>query len=780
MKPRFVLTLLFLAILARTTRSEAGELAGVYVEKNVTRNRIELLPDGTYYAVFPYEGLGTYTKTHDTLTCIDAQNGDKMEFTLKGDSLIESVGPEWVRRETLLKFPWKEAVPVSFVVVDEKTRAPIAEFAYSYRISTQTAEFDPLLVRPIAVKSPNGTFSLLAPKSCEIELHLEGGMVIVAPPWFEQYALTPDTKDRRFEVPVRTGVAVEGAVVDAHTKAPVAGALVSPIMFTPPDISPDRNRSVKTDAQGRFQIRGIDPSLGFDVWHADYPEFNRGGFVRVGEEIIQRMYTVRVELKVADLIAGTVKDVSGKPLADVKVSDENGRSVRTRADGSFSQRGPSSWDFQRPWYLTFEKDGYLSQRANLMQNPPVKSPHIVLERPPVLTGKVVGPDGRPVAPFTLVAGPGREPYSGWCSSQTVDEPGGPFSVPIRTDFDYGYEGKVWMAVKAPNFAMWEAVADRWQGTKAITVQLKAGVSVRGAIKTANNSGQMIVELLPVRQKEDFCGQISERQDLGRMHVTVDEGGAFRFDHVPPGAYRLGVSGSAISPLSTGLTVGDADVDLGTLTAAGRGAIAGVVYHDKKPGRWAFAKGKVLFKDSSGRWSADEFGHRQPIPFKADENGEFRLDNIPVGDVLVDVPLPSSGDIINSEARKAQVFEGQTTKVRADASEPSIVWLDPSQIPAQGISYSPTTILMTVALCATAMAICLRLSATTEERGAGRETRGGLTTEQIHGTAILPPLPCEKPLLPCEKNVPFSHTPCGAGGAGEDEAKCPCGRVVSLS
>jgi hypothetical protein len=717
MKPACFLTLSLIAILARAIPCQAGELAGVYVEKVATDNRIELLPDGTYYAVSPaswQNRTGTYRETQGKLICTDAENAAKTEFTLKGDSLIESVRPEWVRREAALKLPWKDAVPVSFVVIDEKTRTPIAEFAYSYHIRTQMGEFDPLLVRSIAVKSANGTFSLLAPRRCRIDLHVEGGMVIVAPPWFEEYSLTPDTKERRFEVPVRTGVAIEGVVVDANTKAPVAGARVSPVIFTPPGISPDRNRSVKTDAQGRFQIRGINPAWGFNVWHADYPEFNRGGFVRAGEEIVQRAYTVRVELKVADLIAGTVKDASGKPVADVRVSDENGKSVQTRADGSFSLRGPPAWDYQRAWYLTFEKKWYLSQRANLMQNPPVKSPHIVLERPPVLTGKVVGPNGRPIGPFTVVAGPGREPYRHLSSSHTVDEPGGLFSVPIDSDS----KGKVWMAVKAPNFAMWEAVADQWNGTKTITVQLKTGVSVRGSIQTgkvaakapAKTFGQLVAVLLPVRlEKQDYLRQISARQDLGSMTATVEAGGAFRFDHVPPGAYQLGVFGSAISPLSTGLTVGDADVDMGTLTTSGRGNIAGVVFHYKHPGPWAFAKGEVLFKDSSDRWGPDQFGYAAPIPFTTDENGEFHLDNTPVGDVLVDVPLPSGGDIINSITQHTRVHEGQTTEVRINGSGPSTVWLDPSQIQPPDRSYSAPAILLSVAGGAVALAIALGIA-----------------------------------------------------------------------
>jgi hypothetical protein len=738
LKPPFVLTLLFLAILSPATRSEAGSLPEIYVAKNATHYRIELLPDGTYYSVSPHESSGTYKKASHTLTCIDKLNGDKTEFALQGESLVDTLGHQWVRRETLLKFPWKDAVPVSVMVVDDKTRAPITEFAYTYGISTPTATFDPLLVRPIEVRSPKGTFSLLAPKSCQIELHLEGGLIIGGYPWEKEYALTAGMKDRKIEAPVTTGVLVEGVVVDARTKAPVAGALVLPIVFTPPLFTPDRNRSVKTDAQGRFKIRGIDPVWGINVWHTDYVEFNPRGFAGVGQKATEKTYTARVELLSGDTIAGTVKEDSGKPLADVEVSDGAGKSVRTRRDGSYSLRGPSIWGGNQDYYLSFEKDGYLTKV--LRPKPPVRSPlSIVLEQQPALTGKAVGPDGRPVAPFTVVAGPGPEPRVWCCSSQTITKAGGQFSVRVRTDKDSGQEGKVWMAIQSPGFAMWEAVADSWRGTKAITVQLKAGVSVRGSIEATKNSGkisgQNVAELLPVRlHKEDlyYSGQNSKRQELGRMQAPVDDRGAFRFDHVPPGSYVLAVSGPAISPLSTGLTVGDADVDFAKLTATGRGTIEGIVNNPNKRDRWAFAQGYVSFSDNSGRSNAAEFAHLNPLPFKTDENGRFRLDNVPVGEVSVHIPFHATADIISAHTRKARVFEGQTTEVRffdphgdtgpgdpVSPSETPTVWIDPGQNAAPGSSFPASMILIIVAICCVAMAICLRLA-----RRRKNEAQGG--------------------------------------------------------
>jgi hypothetical protein len=532
------------------------------------------------------------------------------------------------------------------VVQDSQTRVAITEFAYTYRIKTSMATYDPLLVRPLNVRSAQGKFSLLAPPTCEIELHLEAGAIIGGYPVVKNYVLTADNKQRQLEVPVDTGATVEGVVVDSGTKRPIANALVSPIVFSPPILRPDRDRSVKTDAQGRFRIRGISPNLWINVWHPDYLDCNPS----MGQKAGDKLFVARVELKPGEVILGAVKDISGKSLADVNVSDGTGKSVQTRADGSFSLRGPNIWGSDQTYHVLFEKEGYL--RKELLPKPPVGSPlSVVLEQQPSLTGRVFGPDGQPVTQFTVFAGPGPEPRGWCCLSQTVSASDSQFSVRVRTDFGYDTKGKVWMAVKAPGFAIWETVTDSWRGAKTIAVPpLKPGVSIRGTIKEPGNLGLIVANLLPTRLvEESSTREISQRQELGRMQAAVDGHGAFRFDHVGPGRYLLAIAGPRISPISTAFEVGASNVDVGTLVVRGRGSVVGMVYEpkmiceagkcrlDPKRNVWAFAEGHVSFSDSSGRSNADEFDHFKPIPFKTDERGRFRLYNVPIGDVDVSFP-----------------------------------------------------------------------------------------------------------------------------------------------
>ncbi len=79
--------------------------------------------------------------------------------------------------------------------------------------------------------------------------------------------------------------------------------------------------------------------------------------------------------------------------------------------------------------------------------------------------------------------------------------------------------------------MREAVSDSWRGSKAITVQLKAGVTVRGSIEATKNArknpAQIVAEFLPVRlHPEDFTRENSQRQELGRIQNAVDDRGGF--------------------------------------------------------------------------------------------------------------------------------------------------------------------------------------------------------------------------------------------------------------
>ncbi|HBO42767.1 MAG TPA: hypothetical protein DD670_02275 [Planctomycetaceae bacterium] len=654
---------------------EAADLIGVYVMRDDLDSRIEFLPDGKSFQHDHHGEKGTYSRDEDTYVC-RYEDGRQMRFRWEGKSLVDQDGDEWAPREELLAMPWKDVSPVTIVVLDPKTRKPIPRFTYSYTISTPDAKFDPMLVRSIEVESRDRSFVLSAPASCEIQMQVEGGAILGGYGTWRSYHLTTDNKDRRIEVLVGVGAIVSGVVVDASTGKPIEGARVSPVIFTPPLFSPDRRRAVKTDEEGRFTVAGVDERLGINVWHLDYLELNRDGFEEVGEKKEGSDGTLRIEMEAGERLVGVVKDPSGKPLSDVKVSDGWGKSVRTDAEGRFVLRSPRKWGGRNTYDLSFEKSGYLDQKVRRISAVP-EGVAVVLMPQPRLDVRVVGPDGRPVTAYDLSANVGLEPEVWRCTLESVVNSEGRCSVTVRTGYDYGRSGKVWIGVKAPGFALWETMVDTWKDAKSIVAELKPGLSVHGSLSVSEDvTNGISIELLPRRRHRDqFTSEASLRQKMGRMKTTIDRSGDFRFENVGPGTYTLAISGPAISLMSTGVVVRDSDLDVGQFAPKGRGSISGIAYEprqictgdqcrlDENRGVWAFQDGQITFSDKMGRSGERDFGHLKPILFKTDEKGRFHVDGVPVGIVSVGFQYAITADIIVTHSRLARVVEGKTTEMR---------------------------------------------------------------------------------------------------------------------
>ena len=189
------------------------ELSGIYVNKRLPHYRIEFVPNGGCFFSYTFgDSAGGYTKEKNTFVC---RRGDEevIRFHIEGRGLIDQNGSEWVRREEIVTMPWKDVWPVMIVVLDSETRRPITKFSYTYRISTPTTKYDPLMVRPVEVRSDRGDFTLTAPKVCQIEMEIEGSNILGGFGTWKSYDLTSDNKLRRIEVLVRTGVTITGTVV---------------------------------------------------------------------------------------------------------------------------------------------------------------------------------------------------------------------------------------------------------------------------------------------------------------------------------------------------------------------------------------------------------------------------------------------------------------------------------------------------------------------------------------------------------------------------------------
>ena len=541
--------------------------------------------------------------------------------------------------------------PIAVIVVDRKTGEPVTVFSYHARIDTpqrrSTPRCDP---EWITVRSPRGTFVLQGPPSCEVHLGVKSRDALGGfGHGYYAFAVKASDRERRLVVELDLGQTVGGVVRDGQTKRPVAGAKVAPVIATPPGWSPDRERAVTTDGEGRFELHGVDPDLGVTASHPDYLvpwNLPDGAVAGRRPEIL---------LRKGETIRGVVRAPDGSPLEGVEVNDGAGKEVMTDRDGVFVLESPLRWDDNgRLYHVNFSKDGYIER----MLSPPAARAEglaVTLEPHYVLRGRVLTPEGRPAGAFTVVAGPGRNPPDCRCDRRAIRDRAGRFTLHLKE------AGTTWVGVRAEGHAAWEGWTRVDRASPPLEVRLDRGVAVTGAIAGPRKPlGGLSVALIPQRPPGDeVIVSGTPARDLATLTTTTTAAGRFRFDHVRPDRYRLRVTGRGITPASREVTVAATGQDLGSLRVAGTGRIVGQVNHPEG-GAWAFADGWL---------GSPALDRSQALPFKADERGRFANDEVPVGRVTISFPHPRSADVIGTYSQTVEVIEGRTTQVRPFRPDP---------------------------------------------------------------------------------------------------------------
>ncbi len=671
-----------------------AELSGVYVNRSSREQRIEFLTGGDFFFSASPAKKGRFSFEKGCWVCRFGET-EVFRFQTKDNWLIDQSGDEWTPREELTVLPWKDASPATIVVLDQETRKPITHFFYDYSIRDQLVTFDPLLMRPAEVKSDSGEFSIMAPKSCLINIRIKGGNVVgESLKDGENYLLSADNRDRKVEVLVRTGMVIRGTVVDEQTGKSVKDALVWPRGGWPVEQVPDFDRAVRTDAEGNFILGGVVSSRGINVWHQDYLEdFDPCTIVygRNRKENAVKSFSTRVKLKKGEKICGVVNDVNGMPISGVQVSDGCGKETQTEADGKFALTCPlrkngigmkeslqdqetSDSEISGPtsgspcYFISFDKKGYQRRRLILHEADP-KGLSVVLQSEPVLEGKVMTVDGKPVEGFVVSVGRGLEPEKSACARMRSEGKDGRFSMTVR---NLAKSKDIWIGVQAPGFALWESSVDSWTGSRSITVRLKPGVAVRGKMILPGKSTEKASVTLTPLEIEDGL-KLSWRKELGRLETTVDDEGKFRFDRAAKGKYVLTISGSSFAPYYTEVAVGEKDTNAGVFHLRGIGSIFGVVYQSQlvRAGRII----RFAEKQQPAAFMAVTVGFTQSIPKDSrvlraskvvcmtDEFGRFEASGIPAGEAQVTIPFEASGNIFGGQIRDVYVLEGKGTEVR---------------------------------------------------------------------------------------------------------------------
>ncbi|MBN1912166.1 MAG: carboxypeptidase regulatory-like domain-containing protein [Pirellulales bacterium] len=656
-----------------TTTLGGETISGVYINKDHPEYRIEFLPGGK--AIESFKGhLTSGTYNIEAGECVlmtgPSETPDVYRCRIVGNHLISKTGCRWVPRGEIHVVPWQNTLPVTIVVKDHRTSEPVSEFGYSYEIDTGKAHYDPLLVRPTPVRSESGTFTLQAPPACRISMTIYSPDVIKGT---RQFDLTSENKARRIEIPVVCGVTVHGVVVDADLQKPLPGVQVSPVLYKFWRYIPDRRRSVTTDAEGRFTVRGIALHTGIHAEHRDYLECRSqlvgDGIVKDGPE----WTGVRIELKTGERITGTVKTPDGKPLAGVLVSDGLRKRVLSKTDGTFTLLSPGEYtpvpltildtppkDKAPSFAIRFEKKGYVFQKLTRTAQE-LRNIQVIMDPRPVLRGRVVDPEGRPVTNGKVFVGPGQNPPDNWCVSKEVDQTDGTFSLSIEPEHDYHHERRFWVGVSSPDFAVWETHLDPWKGSKSLTIRLKPGMSLTGKVQLLEHAkGPVHVRLTPVGRPMPKDVPFVDRglpqyRECGLRKATADQEGHFRLKHVVPGKYNMKLSGPHVAPQETSIVVRQTSRDVGTFTLKGVGTIVGQLFDKNgKPARFAY--GMVysdVFADSNA-WQG----------WKTDEEGRFRVEKVPAGRAKV---CPEVNGVPRC-SRVGWVVPGQTTEVRIRAPD----------------------------------------------------------------------------------------------------------------
>lgn len=530
--------------------------------------------------------------------------------------------------------------PLTVAVVDDETGGPVTSLRYRMYYESPGRN-EPYRDEWTAVASPSGTFVVRVPKSCKLHLTVKGRDYLGGRGMYHKFLIRSTDDPRRVVVKLTPGITVRGTVRDAATKAPIAGAKVEPNSPTGLHrVSLDELWAVETDKEGHYELRGVDPEGGVSASHPDY-----GWEKREREKAVGPRHDIFLPL--GELLRGTVRDASGRPLEGVLVEDYAHRRTETGRDGTFALRN-GAWD------LTLSKEGYITRRLSGKDEVRKEGLVVVMEPPFAIEGQVIAPDGRPAGAFLVKAGPSRLPKSYECTLGEVPGQAGHFILKLDKP------GLHWVGVRAEGYAPCERTVEVARGMKPLAVRLEPGVTASGrVVAPARGEGEIRASLVPRRDKSDHGGLNADlAEEFASQKATVAPDGTLRFEHLRPDRYLLRLDGPGLIPTALALDVPAEGLDLGTIRLAspGRGRVVGRVFRPEGEGGgpWPFASGYVL---------SPAFGWGREILFRADESGRFAVEGVPTRLVQVGFQYQVF-DVIRSHVWTSQVVEGQTTEVHA--------------------------------------------------------------------------------------------------------------------
>ena len=365
---------------------------------------------------------------------------------------------------------------------------------------------------------------------------------------------------------------LKGRLRDAETGKPIAHG----------SFALDDARRLTVDAEGRFEAPGLSMTH-----HEAYPlcpgyERKRILFDTTGRA------NAKLDLKLsrAGKVIGRVVDEHGKPISGASVGLRTSGSIfsgsalweRCSDDGRFfydgkalgrtgrlSARAPGYQDLEREDVVAFDASNPVQIDFILHPNPTKKSTAKVAAKAMsrrTVSGTVVGPGGKPVASavvrWDLQVSSDSVPETKTDSNGTFRLGGVPDTANVLSVMAKGL---------TPSFPLVDAGGDR-----QVTVELKAGATIRGRIVDDSGSGIKGARVVPQvnNPKPNWGGFVY----LDELQATTDRDGRFTLEGMPEGV-KCDVVAEGRSAVR-GRLLSASDESKNVVTLLGRGAIRGRV------------------------------------------------------------------------------------------------------------------------------------------------------------------------------------------------------------
>ena len=476
----------------------------------------------------------------------------------------------------------------------------------------------------------------------------------------------PANKNDIFEVEMNKGIHLSGSVIDHKTGRAIAGAKISPLVFTPPIFRGDRDRTETTDENGRFKIDAVDPDLGVSVRHDEYlseiTRYNNKVYKQDGKG----GHMIELRLREGRHLSGIVTDKSNKLLSGVKlIAGNEHKTAVSMEDGTFVLKSVTDFENKGDVELIAEKKGYLDYRTELQTDQLDQRVTVVLERYPIVSGKVILPNGEPATQFEIDLSPGRSFQSWNTQSKSIRNILGAFHIQLPEKVDFI------IRIRAKGHPMLLSHHKLDELGKPINLHLAKPVTVTIPFKLPEKSistPNITLHRITGKVNELITGN-SDGSSLPESIPVKREANKLILSLLDPNKdYVAYLHGMGITPRMLKFTTTQTPMTIPVVNLSGLGSISGRVYdphHREKP--WSLARGQI-YLELPHNFEREKWA--QPIHFKADANGRFKVSGIPTGKVTVNFPYWITADILGGLGKSVHVEENKetTTIIKPEARE----------------------------------------------------------------------------------------------------------------